>query len=110
MEKQNYLVTFHTSGISKPIEIFIERVSPKTKAKILRGLGLLNIYGAGAGMPYVKKITRDLYELRIRGREECRLLFSAEGNKICVLHAFRKKTNKIPVREIRLAAKRLTKL
>lgn len=60
------------------------------------------------GMPYVKKIRADLYELRVRGKEETRFLFTVSKKTITVLHGFKKKRNKIPQKEIKIALKRLT--
>lgn len=61
-------------------------------------------------MPYVKKITSQLFELRIKEREEVRFLFTVRKNKIIILHGFKKKKGKIPKKEIEIAQKRLTEI
>jgi phage-related protein len=104
----SYQLIFYSSVNSKPIQDFIVSTEKVTQAKILKSLDLVEIYGVKAGMPHVKKITKDLFELRVRGKQEVRLLFVQKGKKTCFLHGFLKKTNKIPKNEIKTALKRLT--
>lgn len=101
---------FYSSGNSKPVDNFISKSNPETRGKIFKSLDLVENYGPMIGMPHVKKINKQLYELRIRGKEEIRLLFTCSGQKIYFLHIFKKKTQKIPLRELNLAHKRLTKV
>lgn len=56
---------------------------------------------------YTKKIRKDLYELRITGQEQIRVLYTTQGRTIILLHAFKKKTQKIPLKEIKTALSRL---
>ena len=56
-------------------------------------------------MPHSKKITGDLFELRIRGRQEIRILYTFYRSQIILLHGFIKKTPKIPPKELKIAAK-----
>lgn len=66
------------------------------------------MYGSRAGWPFVKKIEKGLFELRIRGATEIRFIFVAYGSDIMILHGFKKKTQKLPLKDLRLAKKRLT--
>lgn len=59
------------------------------------------------GMPYSKQIGKGLYELRVRGSQEVRILYTFHSNKAYVVHVFVKKTQKTPHREIWLALERI---
>jgi len=104
----SYNLIFYTTHSTNAIEKFILSTEKYTQAKILRSLDLVEKFGSRVGMPHVKKITKDLYELRIRGKQEVRLLFSQQGRNIYFLHGFLKKSNKIPRNDIETALKRLT--
>ena len=59
-------------------------------------------------LPYAKKVTRDLFEIRVKLKGEYRGFYAYLGKiDIVVLHFFRKKTQKTPVWELELARKRL---
>ena len=89
------------------LEEFIENLEQSTIAKVLRIIDLLEEFGGKLGMPYAKKIRIDVFELRIRGKQEVRILYGFHKGKIVLLHGFVKKSQKIPPKEIQTA---LTKL
>lgn len=91
----------------KPVQEFIKKLSPATFAKILRMLELLEQYGTFLCMPHCKKITKDIYELRIRGKEEIRIFYFIKKRNIYLLHAFKKKSQNTPVKEIEVAERRI---
>lgn len=105
-----YEVVLYQSISRKPINEFILLLSKSTKTKILHLFTLVENYGIDVGMPHVKKIDKDLFEFRIRGREEVRLLSAMMKNQIYILHAFKKKQNKIHMKDIKLARIRLQRL
>ncbi len=67
---------------------------------------LLECFGNKLGMPYSKKIDENLFELRIRGSQEVRIIFTFSKNKAILLHGFIKKEQKIPKRHLRIAWER----
>ncbi len=68
-------------------------------------LDLLSIKGLSLGEPYIKKLTRKIWELRPL---KDRILFaSVQNNKIILLSVFMKKTQKTPIREIEKAERNL---
>ena len=108
MEESTWIIkTFETTNGDNPIEGFIISQQPQTQSKITHLLDLLEKHGPLLGMPYTKKIAQNLYELRIRGREEVRILFTYKERNIYLLHGFKKKTQKTPAKEIEIALKRL---
>ena len=95
------------------LEKFIKSLEKPTVAKVLRTIDLLELFGARLGMPHAKRISAQLFELRIRGKQEVRILYTFYKNKIIFLHGFIKKSAKIPQKEINNAfakLKRLTEL
>ena len=55
------------------VEKFIFKLQKPTKSKVSRYMELLEDYGFNLRMPYSKRITTNLYELRIHGRQEVRI-------------------------------------
>ena len=105
---KKFTIEFFEHRKTKPPEKLLYSLSKNTISKTLRYFDLLENYGPLIGMPYVKKITSSLYELRIRGREEVRFLFTCKRTNITILHGFKKKKQKIPQKEIKTALGRLT--
>jgi len=64
--------------------------------------------GISIGEPYIKRLDRDIWELRpLRDR----ILFAAwDGEKFVLLHHFVKKTQKTPPKEIKQAKRNLADL
>jgi phage-related protein len=70
---------------------------------------LLMEFGPALRMPHSRAMGDGLFELRPRGREGTgRVLYCyVDGQRIVILHAFVKKTQETPEKELRLARKRL---
>jgi len=98
---------FENSRGEKIVKEFIKSQSESTISKITHKIDLLHNYGPNLGMPHAKKITSNLYELRIRGADEIRIFYTFQNNKIFMVHGFKKKTQEIPAKEISLAESRL---
>jgi len=61
-------------------------------------------------MPFAKRVDKRLWELRTSGKQKVRILYSIEKNRTYVVSWFIKKTQKIPVKELKTAIKRLTEI
>jgi len=94
---------FQTPRGEKVVKEFIKGLQGNTIGKVSQNIELLKIHGPFLGMPYSKMLAKGLYELRIRGREEIRIIYTFSGKNIHLLHAFKKQTQKTPVKEIRIA-------
>ena len=71
--------------------------------KIQDYLNVLKANGTRAGLPYVRHLDGDIWELRpLKDRI---LFFGYDGNNIILLSHFRKMTQKTPPREIKKANK-----
>jgi phage-related protein len=85
------------SGTSKSDRIRVK--------KILAYIGALEKWGTRAGLPYVKHIDGDIWELRpLRDRI---FFFLWKDNIFVLIHHFFKKTNKTPPSEIEKAKKNM---
>jgi phage-related protein len=89
-------------------EKFINKLDKESKARISRDLSFLKIHGSDLRMPLAKKIHNKLYELRTPGKQRIRLIYTIVGLQIYLIHWFIKKTQKIPIKELKTALKRLT--
>ncbi|MQL52762.1 type II toxin-antitoxin system RelE/ParE family toxin [Desulfofundulus thermobenzoicus] len=101
---------FHLSSGKEPVKDFINALSAKDKSRIFRGFSLLEEFWPRLGQPHVKNITGEpsLWELRVQGnRNTFRIFFGHGKGKIVLLHAITKKGQRIPLKDIRLAAERL---
>lgn len=92
------------------IKEFLEAEGEALMAKVGNKVKLLQEYGPFLGMPHARKLEGQLYELRIRGKTEVRIFYAFINNQICLLHAFKKKTQEIPQKEIELAKQRFNTL
>lgn len=96
--------------ISDEVERFIYSLEKQTIAKVLRTIDLLEIFGNKLVMPHSRKIKSQLFELRVRGAQEARILYAFRGSSAALLHGFIKKTDKIPKKEIEQALRKLKQL
>ena len=64
---------------------------------------------AEIGMPYVRPLESGLWEMRLKGKDGIAraLYFAASRQRLVVVRAFVKKTEKAPRREIDMALKRM---
>ncbi|MEK9167776.1 MAG: type II toxin-antitoxin system RelE/ParE family toxin [Patescibacteria group bacterium] len=72
-------------------------------ARVNKSLGLLEKYGEQVRYPHTKYIRDGLFELRITGIKHIRIFFVFRDKEIVLLHAFVKKTNIVPKKEIEYA-------
>lgn len=92
------------------IDKFLLGLPDKVRAKVHSQVTLLGMKGPFLTYPYSKKIAPNLYELRIKGKDNLRIFYCFLENQIWLVHGFRKKTQKIPQREIQTAIDRIKEL
>ena len=83
---------------------FLDKLNPTEKARILRYKNLLEKHGLSLPEPYLKKLEKDIWELR---PGQVRILLTAKKETAIFAHAFYKKTQKTPLKELKLAKKRI---
>jgi phage-related protein len=68
-------------------------------------------FGWPIGMPLIRKLDADLWEVRSRlNNRIARVIFTVEGDKMVLLHGFIKKSQKTPQSDLELAKQRLKTL
>jgi len=90
------------------VERFIFTLEDLTIAKVLRTIDLLEKFGYRLGMPHSKKVANNLFELRVRGKQEVRIFYLFSGSKATLFHSFVKKAQKTPKKELAIALKKLS--
>jgi phage-related protein len=103
------VVFYKLSSGHSPIEEFLDQLAAKEAQKVTWVLKLVEELPV-VPSKYLKKLpgTKDIWEVRVKiGAKEIRLLGFFHGNySLVLLHAFMKKTMKIPRHSIRLAEQR----
>ncbi|MDG1731633.1 MAG: type II toxin-antitoxin system RelE/ParE family toxin [Thalassotalea sp.] len=81
----------------------------KIEARFIRIMELMEEHGANLGSPHTKSLGHGLFEIRAKAKEGiARGIFCyLKGNNIIIVHAFIKKTQKTPGKELALARKRM---
>ncbi|MHB0857814.1 MAG: type II toxin-antitoxin system RelE/ParE family toxin [Anaerolineae bacterium] len=92
------------SGGQSAAREFLLSLPPKERASMLRTLDRLQALGTRLGMPDARHIEGSLWELRDGPN---RLFYVAyTGRRFIILHGYRKKSQKAPLREIETAKRR----
>lgn len=96
---------FETARGDKPVMDYIEAMPPKERAKVKALIDFLS-EKIVLNEPHAKKMSgySGLFELRSGPH---RIFYCYHEGMIVLLHAFRKKTNKTPKREIEIAYQRM---
>jgi phage-related protein len=105
-----HVVFYMDSAGNEPVKDFILEQSDGAIAEIIHVLKLLREFNIALGMPYVDKIgPSGIRELRIRHSSDVyRIYFFARtGRRFVLLHAIKKKRNKMSENDIRLAIDRM---
>ena len=107
-ESHQWTVGFYRNARGKsPAKEFVDGLPARERAKVYNYLRLLREFGINLRMPYAEPLSghSPLWELRPGA---IRLIYFAHtGRMFVILHAFRKKSRKIPSQEIVVAERRM---
>ena len=101
-------VFFETESGNQPVRDFILGLTREDRKEI--GSDIFTVQkGFPLGLPLVEKLDIDLWEIRshISGGI-CRIFFTIHQETMVLLHGFVKKSQKIPLKEMKTAKARLT--
>src|SRR3990167_11557513 len=98
---------FQTARGDYPVKEFIEKQDIIIRTKTGLSIRLLINNGPYLNPPYIKKLQSKLYELRISGKVEVRIFYTIFNNEYYLLHAFKKKSQKTPTKELKVAIDRM---
>ena len=98
---------FKTETGREPVREWLKSL-PREQRRII-GEDIKTVqFGWPLGMPLVRKLDRDLWEVRIRlPGGIARVMFTAGEGRMILLHGFIKKSQKTPVDDLALAKTRL---
>lgn len=84
----------------------------KIRVNYFRITSLIEVKGPNLGLPHTRAFGNGLFEIRAKGVEGIGRAFfcTMKGRRVIILHAFIKKTEKTPQKELNLALKRLAEV
>jgi phage-related protein len=91
------------------VDAELDSLEPSLKARFLHVCELLETFGPGeVGLPHVRFLVDKLWEIRMKGKSGIAraIYLTVSGQRIVVLHAFVKKTQKTPRAAIETALDR----
>jgi phage-related protein len=101
---------FRTEHGTEPVWEWLKTLGPADRRAIGEDVKTVQ-FGWPLGMPLVRKMSKDLWEIRIHlDNRIARILFTVSGGCMLLLHGFIKKSAKTPVADLGLAAQRLKQL
>jgi phage-related protein len=86
---------------------YLLKQSLRDRARIELTIQMLKSYGPFIKPPFNKKIQVNLFELRIKGQNSFRIFYSNIKGNYYLVHIFKKKSQKIPQKEIKTALDRI---
>lgn len=93
--------------ITDTVDSFLNDLTEKEIAKVIHTLELLETFGHELGMPHSRHMSDGLLELRIPGKRAIRILYCFKKQSAFLLHAFVKKKQRTPLKEIETARNRM---
>ncbi len=101
---------FRTGNGNEPVREWLKSLSPDIRKIIGEDIKSVQ-FGWPLGMPLVRKLAPNLWEIRSSIREGIvRVLFTIVDNKMVLLHGFIKKSQKTPQNDLDIARRRLRKV
>ena len=102
-------IIYYTSPSGdNPVSDFLDTLESNSQSKLLRILHNIEEYGLDSIIPHIKKLSgTPFWEIRILGQDSIRVIYVVPTKfEVLVLHGFKKKTQKIPSKELETASKR----
>lgn len=93
-----------------PVKEFMKEQDMLTRTRMAQSINLLAKGGPYLKPPYMKKLQDKLYELRIQGVIAIRIFYTVYEGNYYLLHAFKKKTQKTPLKELKVGLDRMKEI
>ena len=98
---------FKTATGKQPVRDWLKAL-PEADRRIIGNDLKTAQFGWPLGMPLIRKLETDLWEVRSRlPNRTARVLFTVEGDRMILLHGFIKKSQKTAASDLKLAKQRL---
>lgn len=107
MEKIVTVMFFRSETGKEPVREWLKELGKRDKLIIGENIKTIE-YGWPLGMPLVRKLDSDLWEVRcnLTNKEIARILFTVRNGVMVLLHGFIKKTQKTPISDLKIAKDR----
>ena len=100
------VVFYRTESGNEPVREWLKELSREAKRKIGEDIKTAQL-GWPLGMPLIRKIQKDLWEVRTTLESGiARVFFTVDGEYMILLHGFIKKSQKTPLQDLELARER----
>lgn len=110
LEKRLEVRFYKTDSGKEPVRDWLQKLDKSSKKIIGEDVKTVQ-YGWPMGMPLVRKLETDLWEVRSNLENKiARIIFTVVNSTIILLNGFIKKSKKTPKTDIELARKRLSNL
>jgi phage-related protein len=104
------VVFYKTEAGKEPVREWLKALSREDRKTIGEDIKTVQ-FGWPLGMPLVRKLEGDLWEVRSRLHNRiARTIFTVEDGVMVLLHGFIKKAQKLPKQDLALARRRAAKL
>ncbi len=101
------IVFYRTESGSEPVREWLKALPREEKRRIGEDIKTAQ-FGWPLGMPLIRKIQKDLWEVRTTLESGiARVFFTVDGEYMVLLHGFIKKSQKTPQHEMKTALARL---
>ncbi len=102
-------MAWQLSYYSPKVAALIDAWPAGVRACFMRIAQTMTVHGPDLGMPHTRAMGGGLFEVRAKGREGIGRAFycTVIGQRIVILHAYIKKTEQTPARELETARARL---
>src|SRR5450756_306934 len=106
------LVVYETEAGRSPVQEYLEQQTATDRAVLLAKIKAFSEEFPRILTVNVKPLRGKIWEIRVAGAHglQHRLLYFVAGKDLVLLHAFTKKSRKIPARELQLAERRLKEM
>lgn len=103
---------YKTAGDDSPVEEWMSSIPKTAYTKLIRTMKLLREFNITLKEPYVKPLGDKLYEIRVKDTNGIYrvVYFAYTGKKFIMLHGFTKKTQKTPMKELKLSKQRMEEI
>jgi phage-related protein len=101
----SWRIAYFADDVQEAIGAF----TPGLQARYAHLTERMLVFGPDLGMPHTRALGKGLFELRMKSKEGIGRVFFGllSGQRIMMLHAFVKKTQKTPARDLKIARQRL---
>ena len=101
---------YQTEASNEPVRIWLKSLKKEDRRAIGEDIKTAQ-FGWPIGMPLIRKIERNLWEVRSTVKDGiARVFFTVEEQTMILLHGFIKKSQKTPKADLNLAKQRLADL